>query len=117
MTDSEELARLGELHQRGVLSDDEFVRAKARVLQGRATSPSPPPIVATINSLRRSRDDRWLGGVCGGLSRLTGLESWVMRLLFVLLLLLGGTGGFVYLLLWVLVPLEEAAARPALTQH
>ncbi|WP_418314884.1 PspC domain-containing protein [Piscinibacter sakaiensis] len=117
MTDSEELARLGELHQRGVLSDDEFARAKARVLQGRASSPSPAPIVATINSLRRSRDDRWLGGVCGGLSQLSGLESWAIRLLFVLLLLVGGTGGFLYLLLWVLVPQEEPAPGPALSQR
>ncbi|UXH77861.1 PspC domain-containing protein [Roseateles amylovorans] len=34
MSDSEELQRLAELHQRGLLSDDEFMRAKARVLGG-----------------------------------------------------------------------------------
>lgn len=117
MTDSEELASLGELHQRGVLSDDEFARAKARVLQGRPASTASNPIVSTINSLRRSRDDRWLGGVCGGLSQLSGLESWAIRLLFVLLLMVGGTGGFLYVLLWLLVPVEEAVAGPALSEQ
>jgi hypothetical protein len=34
MAMSDELGRLGELHQRGMLSDDEFARAKAQVLNG-----------------------------------------------------------------------------------
>lgn len=117
MSDSEELARLGELHQRGVLSDDEFIRAKARVLQGGAPrAAGSAPVVNAINSLRRSRDDRWLGGVCGGLAQLTGLAAWAIRLLFVLLLLCGGTGGIIYLLLWLLVPIDEAPGDAAMSR-
>lgn len=103
---SEELSQLGSLHERGVLSDDEFARAKARVLQG---APLNAPPWLTINALRRSREDRWLGGVCGGIARATGVESWIWRLLFALLALCAGVGAVVYLLLWVLMPADPLA--------
>lgn len=106
MSLSEEIGRLGELHQRGVLSDDEFARAKARVLD--AGPRVPPPGLAAVNGMRRSAGDRWLGGVCGGLAQVTGLAAWIWRLMFVLLALCAGSGALVYLLLWVLVPVEDA---------
>ena len=104
MSLSEEIGRLDELHRRGTLSDDEFARAKARVLDqaGRV----PPAGDAAINRLRRSRSDRWIGGVCGGLAETTGLESWLWRLAFALLALCGGTGVLAYALLWIFVPTE-----------
>jgi hypothetical protein len=68
MSISDELDKLGELHRRGDLSDDEFTRAKARVLGEPMRGGAVP---AGINALRRSRSDRWLGGVCGGLARVT----------------------------------------------
>lgn len=104
MSLSEELEQLGGLHERGVLSADEFARAKARVLGG-TPEVSAPPLMA-VNALRRSRDDRWLGGVCGGIARVTGVESWLWRLLFALLALCAGTGVLVYLLMWLLVPAD-----------
>lgn len=104
---SEELNRLAELHQRGALSDEEFARAKARLL-GEAGAPSPAgePIASAINRLRRSRGDRWLAGVCGGLAAATGVDSWAWRLLFAVLVLFAGTGLLVYVLMWVFVPSE-----------
>jgi len=102
---SDELSKLGELHQRGVLTDDEFSRAKGRVLHG-----DPPagngPAAAAINALRRSRTDRWIAGVCGGIARSTGVESWAWRLLFSVLFLFGGAGLLLYVLMWILVPNE-----------
>jgi phage shock protein PspC (stress-responsive transcriptional regulator) len=103
---SEEIGKLGELHQRGVMSDDEFARAKARVIDAGGEH-RPNPTVAAVNGLRRSRDNRWLGGVCGGLGQITGFAAWAWRALFALLVLCAGTGVLVYLLLWVLVPEEE----------
>ena len=67
MSLSEDLGRLEGLHERGALSDEEFARAKARVLGG-VPEVSAPALLA-INALRRSRDDRWLGGVCGGIAQ------------------------------------------------
>lgn len=109
MSISEELAKLGELHQRGVLTDEEFARSKARLLgEQKAPFEGTPaaPLVSGINALRRSNTDRWIAGVCGGLARATGMESWVWRLLFAILTFFGGFGLLVYLLLWVFVPAE-----------
>ncbi len=104
MSLSEELDRLGALHERGVLSGEEFARAKARVLGG--TPAATAPAIVAINTLRRRRDDRWLGGVCGGIARATGLESWVWRLAFGLLALCGGAGALVYLVMWIVIPAD-----------
>ncbi len=104
---SNELEKLADLHQRGVLSDEEFARAKARLLNG---DPAPQPAyahgAAAINTLRRSRDDRWIGGVCGGIARITGLASWVWRLAFTLGTVCAGGGVIIYLLLWIFLPEE-----------
>lgn len=57
--------------------------------------------------LRRSRTNRWIGGVCGGLGQFFGLSSVWFRLLFFILLLPGGLPGLVpYLILWIIIPLE-----------
>jgi len=104
MSLSEELSRLGGLHERGVLSDEEFARAKSRVLGGAPEFTAPA--LSAINALRRSRDDRWLGGVCGGIARFTGAESWIWWLLFALLALCAGTGVLVYVLMWILIPAD-----------
>ena len=103
MTIADELAKLDELRTRGILSQEEFERAKARLLEG---GPQPAPAMDAINSLRRSITDSWVGGVCGGIARATGVESWIWRLIFVVLFLFGGTGLLLYILLWIFVPSE-----------
>ena len=99
MSLADEFTRLQALRDSGTLSDDEFQRAKARVLDG-GISVSP----AEINKLRRSVTDRWIGGVCGGIAALTGIESWIWRLLLTVLAVFGGTGIVIYILLWIFVP-------------
>ncbi|MEQ8153142.1 MAG: PspC domain-containing protein [Smithellaceae bacterium] len=59
-----------------------------------------------LHTFTRSRQDRWIGGVCGGLGKHTPIPSWTWRLLFVLLVLIGGTGFLLYILLWIFVPDE-----------
>lgn len=57
--------------------------------------------------LYRSRTDSLLSGVCGGLGQYLGFDSTLVRLFFVLLALAGvGTGLLIYLVMWILVPLE-----------
>jgi phage shock protein C len=110
MSIASEIERLNALRERGALSDDEFAQAKARLLAGLGTGfggePASAPAGAAINRLRRSRSDRWLGGVCGGIARSLGAEAWILRLLLVVLALFGGTGLLVYILLWIFIPLE-----------
>lgn len=105
MSLSDELGKLSELHQRGALTDDEYTRAKERLLHSGEGSQAPP-VLAAVNALRRSREDRWVAGVCGGLAKSTAVESWVWRLAFALLLLFGGAGLLVYVLMWIFVPAE-----------
>ena len=99
---TDELERLGALHAKGQLSDDEFARAKARLLNGDGSTSA----MAAVNRLRRSRGDRWIAGVCGGIAVVTGVESWVWRLILAVLALFGGTGVVLYILLWLFVPDE-----------
>ncbi|WP_457324297.1 PspC domain-containing protein [Roseateles sp. P5_E11] len=109
MNDAEELNKLADLHARGVLNDEEFARAKARLLSGQARASqgsAAGPNVGAVNGLRRARIDRWVGGVCGGIARTTGLDSWVWRLIFTVLFLAFGSGILLYVLLWIFVPEE-----------
>jgi phage shock protein C len=107
MTLAQDLESLEQMRNRGALSEAEFAQAKDRLLQGAA--PSPMARASALNGLRRSATDQWLGGVCGGLANFTGLDAWLWRLAFTLTLILAGTGLFVYLLMWILVPVEPSA--------
>jgi phage shock protein PspC (stress-responsive transcriptional regulator) len=106
MAMADELAKLEELHQRGALSDEEFARAKAKLLDDAPARATGSPALDAINAFRRSRTDRWLAGVCGGLAKSTGMESWAWRLVFAVLALFGGAGLLIYVLLWIFVPSE-----------
>ena len=103
MSTADELAKLHQLVEKGALTPAEFERAKARLLD---QEPGPGAGLA-LNRLRRSLGDRWIAGVCGGIGRITGVESWIWRMLFVLGLIFGGFTIFVYLVLWIFVPRED----------
>lgn len=115
MSLSEELDKLAQLHRDGVLSAEEFARAKARLL-GAARPLASPSLVDRLNGWQRSRTDRWIGGVCGGLADLTGVHSWIWRVLFVLSSVCAGTGIAVYVLLWFFVPDAPDGFDPALRE-
>jgi phage shock protein C len=100
---ADELSKLAELRANGGLSDEEFKRAKEHLLNG-GQAPSHDPLASAVNTFRRSRTDRWFGGVCGGIARSTGMEAWVWRLLFAALFICAGAGLLLYLLLWIFVP-------------
>jgi phage shock protein PspC (stress-responsive transcriptional regulator) len=108
MTLADEIERLQALRERGALSEDEFQRAKARLLDQPPAAPFAPPHDSFLHRLSRSRTDRVLGGVCGGLGRHTGLPSWVWRVLFCAAALYFGIGMLAYVLLWLFMPLEAA---------
>jgi phage shock protein PspC (stress-responsive transcriptional regulator) len=67
-------------------------------------APPPPPASSVRGPLRRSRTDKILGGVNGGLAEYTGIDALLWRVGFVALTLAGGAGVVVYLLLWLLMP-------------
>src|SRR4051812_50189915 len=63
--------------------------------------------------LTRSRDDRVVGGVCGGMGRYFNVDPLFFRIGAVALAFVGGAGLLLYLAALVLVPSEDAPARPA----
>jgi len=69
------------------------------------------------NRLYRSRQDRILGGVCGGLAKYLQIDTILIRLFFIVFSLVGGIGPIVYLILWVLVPSEEEIPNPNATSQ
>ena len=56
--------------------------------------------------LERSVDDRWAAGICGGIGEYMGIDSTVVRVVYVLLSILSIAfpGILVYILLWILIP-------------
>ncbi len=59
------------------------------------------------NKLRRSRRNRIVAGVCGGLGEFFGLSPWIFRIVFLFLLMPGGLPGVLpYLILWIIIPPE-----------
>lgn len=57
-----------------------------------------------IKKFFRDEDRKILGGVSGGLAAYLGLDLTIVRLIFVASIFLGGTGVFLYLILWVITP-------------
>jgi phage shock protein C len=55
--------------------------------------------------LQRSRDEKMIGGVCGGLAEYFRLDPTLVRLLLVVVTLFGGAGILLYVVLWVVMPL------------
>jgi phage shock protein C len=61
-----------------------------------------------INPLRRSKTNRVVAGICGGMGDFFGISPNWFRLAFFIAALPGGIPGIlVYILLWVIIPLEE----------
>jgi phage shock protein C len=59
--------------------------------------------------LRRSRSDKLIAGVCGGLADFFGLSATTLRILYVILAAISVAfpGIIVYIVLWMLIPLED----------
>lgn len=51
-----------------------------------------------------SSTDKKIAGVCGGLAEYFNIDSLIVRIIFVVLLIGGSLGFWVYLLLWILGP-------------
>lgn len=63
---------------------------------------------AKVKKLRRSRTDKMVAGVCGGVAKLLGVDAALVRILLVAATLFGfGAGAVLYLACWILVPEED----------
>jgi phage shock protein C len=57
--------------------------------------------------LYRSRNQRMLAGVCGGLAEYFNVDATLIRVLFLVLAVFGGTGLVIYVVMWLIVPDES----------
>ena len=66
--------------------------------------------------LVRSRNDRMIAGVAGGLAAALNIDPLLVRIVLLALAFLNGFGFMLYLALWLLVPNEDSAAVDAREQ-
>ena len=72
-----------------------------------------------MNRLYRSRKERMLGGVCGGLGEHIDVDPSIIRLVWVIVTLVSlGIGIIVYLIAWIIIPEspDESAVQPTITE-
>ena len=60
--------------------------------------------------LYRSRNQRMVAGVCGGLAEYFNVDATLIRVIFLILAVFGGSGLVIYLAMWLLVP--DASKAP-----
>jgi len=60
----------------------------------------------------RSSTDKKIAGVCAGLADYFDLDPTIVRVVWLLAVLLAGTGGLAYLILWIVLPLAPAGVIP-----
>ncbi len=60
--------------------------------------------MAKIKRLYRSKKNRIIGGVCGGIAEYVNTDPTLIRLLWVLATLLWGAGLFAYIIAWIIIP-------------
>ncbi|HEX3214558.1 MAG TPA: PspC domain-containing protein [Actinomycetota bacterium] len=69
-----------------------------------AAAPGPAP--GMVRRLTRRTDNKLLAGVASGIAAYLGIEPWIVRIGFVILVPFGGFGALAYLIAWLLVPVE-----------
>jgi phage shock protein C len=63
--------------------------------------------------LYRSRNQRMVAGVCGGLAEYFNVDATMIRVLFLVLTVVGGSGLVIYLVMWIIVPDVGKVPPPA----
>ncbi|MFI7542233.1 PspC domain-containing protein [Actinoplanes sp. NPDC049599] len=81
------------------------------------TGQNPPTDPASpdhpVRRLRRSRGDRVLGGVCGGLGRYFDVDPVLLRIAAIALVLASGAGVLAYVIAWIVIPDGTGEPEPA----
>lgn len=73
--------------------------------RARRSADTPPPATAA-QRLRRRGTDRVIGGVAGGIADYLNVDPLLVRAAFVGLMIFGAAGLFIYLAVWLVVPVE-----------
>jgi phage shock protein PspC (stress-responsive transcriptional regulator) len=77
------------------------------------TAPQDPQEPPRPRRFLRSRDDKVLGGVCGGLAKYFNIDTTLVRIATVALMFIGGAGLIAYAAVLVFVPEDDGTGNPA----
>ena len=96
---------MGDIESRIAEIFREIVSSPMRVitLDTQEEQPEPEP-----RKLFRSRTDRSIAGICGGLAEFFHVDTTVLRLITLFLILFGGLSIWAYIILWIVIPEEPA---------
>lgn len=62
----------------------------------------------SVKKLYRSKRNKVIGGVCGGLGEYLGIDPVLLRILFVAAIFLSGAGLILYVIAWLIMPAEPS---------
>src|SRR6266542_2523619 len=74
---------------------------------GRSTQPGTPPPPRPQPPFARVMAQKKIAGVCAGVARYLGMDVTLVRVIWLLLFLLAGTGFLAYIVCWIVMPREE----------
>ncbi|MGN0006855.1 MAG: PspC domain-containing protein [Alistipes sp.] len=83
---------------------DDFGPARHNATRNDATNVNDGD--ASLRRIRRSRTNRSIAGICGGLGKYFGVDPTLLRLITLLLILFGGLSIWIYIVLWIIIPEE-----------
>src|ERR671911_227657 len=96
------VGRPGDGHHRGMTE-----ATPPPAADGGSPFSAPPRLGSELRALRRSRSDRVVAGVLGGMGRRLGVARLVLRIVTVVLAIFGGVGILAYAAAWLLIPAED----------
>jgi phage shock protein PspC (stress-responsive transcriptional regulator) len=99
--------------QKDIASGSKFCYNCGAAQPTAAGAPPPAYQAAPRKRLVRSSTDSKIAGVCGGLADYFDIDPMIIRLVWVVLFLFGGTGGIAYIVLWIVLPLAPTGVPMA----
>ena len=96
---------------RSVISQLGMPDWQADNVSGNYSEPEPQSEVRSPRRLYRDPDNNMLGGVCSGLSLYFNIDVVLVRILFVVALICGTAGFWIYIVLWIIAPAARTAAE------
>lgn len=76
-------------------------------------APDMASVTGGPRKLMRSSTDRKIAGVCGGVAEYFDVDPTIVRVVWLLVVLCGGTGLLLYVILWIVLPLAPLPLPPA----
>ncbi len=91
---------------------EDFMEAGEETTSEKTTTENAAPEEQKIRRrLYRDGDSRVLGGVCSGMGAYFNIDPVILRIIFVLVLFMGGASILVYIILWIVVPKAKTTAQ------